>query len=178
MLECDHEFLGTRDYCLACANWNSEELETTCKHARRLESWHKGQLRKQPIWLFEYVQQKKLPNSVLVTTFNMMNSNPDHATIYNTVMTSKQQFTNFHMEAQAEHLGEIWSAPGLQRGPANSWGIVAVHTTTGAASSSNTSSPGALHDGDPLERLMARVDMLEAKCAKLETTMLAWGMHQ
>ena len=82
------------------------------------------------------------------------------------------------MEAQAEHRGEIWSAPGLQRGPANSWEIVAVHTTTGAASSSDSSSPGAPHGGDPLERLMARVDMLEAKCAKLETTMLAWGMHQ
>ena len=146
MLECDHEFMGLRDFCMSCGQWTSAEHEATDKHARRLVWFKDGQLRKQITWLFDYVDQKKLPKSVLVTTANMMNSVPDNGAIYNAVMNSKQLFTNLHMQAQAEHRGEIWSAPGLERDR---------------------------QGGDPL---VARVDFLEAKCAELETRMLAWGM--
>jgi len=154
---------------MACGQWTSDEHEATDRHARRLVWFQQGQLRKQITWLFDYVVQKKLPKSVLVTTANMMNSVPDHGAIYNTVMNSKQQFTNLHMQAQAEHRGEIWSAPGLQRDHANTWEIAAAQSGGGAAPSSEISSIAPRDGGDPLELLMARVDFLEAKCAELET---------
>ena len=47
MLECDHQFMGSREFCLACGQWNSDEHLDTAKHARRLMWFQEGKLHKQ-----------------------------------------------------------------------------------------------------------------------------------
>ena len=154
---------------MACGQWTSDKHLATAKHARRLVWFQEGQLRKQITWVFDNVSQQKLPKSVLVSTATMMNSVPDHGAIYNTVMNSKQQCTNLHMEAQAEHRRENGGAPGLKRERANTWEIAAAQSGGGAAHSSDIASPEICHVRDSLELLEARVVFLEAKCAELET---------
>ena len=169
MLECDHQFMGSREFCLACGQWNSDEHLDTAKHARRLMWFQEGKLHKQIRWVFDYVWQQKLPRSVLVSTANMMNSVFEYGATYNTVMNSKRQCTNLHVEAQAEHQTEYGGAPGLKRERANTWGTAAAQSDGGAAPSSNIVASEICHGRECLDLLVARVVIFEAECAELET---------